>query len=325
MNDPYRVLGVIPTADEAVIRAAYLALMKRYHPDQPGADVERAKEVAAAYKLLNDPARRAAFDRARQERRYAHVAGAGEAAPRRQTGRTAFYLLSVVTAGLLYVAVTRPLPGNPESQARTDAPALAQDLASRPAPQQPQQREVAMATAESVLPASPQPQPQPQPAPLPVEAPRASPAPLPSPLPLPRTPAPVRVEMPRPAVRPAPAPPQRLAQPAPTTRTARPGQRATQPQPQPQPPSPPVRTAQRPTPAPTAAAAPRGSGDLSALERHQVILYNQSFLAGNQERRSRLLKSRESFLKRLEACTSDACKRDAYLSRNQEIARIMGS
>jgi hypothetical protein len=51
-------------AEDAVIRAAYRALMRLYHPDRnddPEAQT-RAREITAAFAVLRDPAKRAAYD-----------------------------------------------------------------------------------------------------------------------------------------------------------------------------------------------------------------------------------------------------------------------
>jgi curved DNA-binding protein CbpA len=67
--DPYTVLGVGRAATDAEIRAAYRALVERYHPDRhqgnPLEDLasQRMAEINQAYDVLSDPARRAAFDR----------------------------------------------------------------------------------------------------------------------------------------------------------------------------------------------------------------------------------------------------------------------
>jgi len=66
MKDPYDILGVQRSADEAAIKAAYRKLAKRHHPDlNPGkpAAAERFKELNAAHDLLSDPEKRARFDR----------------------------------------------------------------------------------------------------------------------------------------------------------------------------------------------------------------------------------------------------------------------
>jgi len=63
-RDFYEVLGVAPTSEDVVIRAAYRALMRRYHPDKgPDADMSgRAREINAAYAVLGNPDKRARYD-----------------------------------------------------------------------------------------------------------------------------------------------------------------------------------------------------------------------------------------------------------------------
>lgn len=66
MADLYAVLGVPKTADAAALKRAYRKLAKELHPDQNKDNpksAERFKAVSAAYDLLSDPARRAAYDR----------------------------------------------------------------------------------------------------------------------------------------------------------------------------------------------------------------------------------------------------------------------
>ena len=64
--DHYRVLGVMPGADEVVVRAAYKALAQRYHPDRFAGDPkeahQRMAEINAAFAILGDPVKRAAYD-----------------------------------------------------------------------------------------------------------------------------------------------------------------------------------------------------------------------------------------------------------------------
>ncbi len=58
MTDPYKILGVSPTATDGEIKKAYHALVKKYHPDNyadnPLADLasEKMKEINEAYDTI---------------------------------------------------------------------------------------------------------------------------------------------------------------------------------------------------------------------------------------------------------------------------------
>src|SRR5687768_12507942 len=63
MRDYYEVLGVAPDAGAEEIKRAYRQLARRYHPDISGDDRGMAfKELARAYDVLRDPARRRHYD-----------------------------------------------------------------------------------------------------------------------------------------------------------------------------------------------------------------------------------------------------------------------
>jgi curved DNA-binding protein CbpA len=62
-QDHYAVLGVAPTADPEVIRAAYRVLAQRHHPDRnPHSDGSAMVRLNQAYNVLSCPLRRAEFD-----------------------------------------------------------------------------------------------------------------------------------------------------------------------------------------------------------------------------------------------------------------------
>jgi curved DNA-binding protein CbpA len=68
-KDYYATLGLTPSADAVVIRAAYRALAQRYHPDKAGSsDNARMAEINEAYEILSDPQKRAEYDRQREKK-----------------------------------------------------------------------------------------------------------------------------------------------------------------------------------------------------------------------------------------------------------------
>ena len=72
-EDLYEILQVHPSAQPEIIQAAYRRLAQMYHPDvnsSPDAD-EMMAHVNWAYEVLNDPAKRAAYDRSKGKLRPA--------------------------------------------------------------------------------------------------------------------------------------------------------------------------------------------------------------------------------------------------------------
>ena len=72
-EDLYATLGVDPSADTESVRRAYRKLAVRWHPDKNPGDSATAevmfKKVAAAYEVLSDERKRAAYDGERAEQR----------------------------------------------------------------------------------------------------------------------------------------------------------------------------------------------------------------------------------------------------------------
>ncbi|MGO9179784.1 MAG: J domain-containing protein [Candidatus Limnocylindrales bacterium] len=72
-SDLYKVLQVDPEAEHDVIRAAYVCLAKKAHPDAGGA-AERMVALNEAWTVLGDSARRATYDQTRRSTPLARAA-----------------------------------------------------------------------------------------------------------------------------------------------------------------------------------------------------------------------------------------------------------
>ncbi len=142
----YDLLEVSPTASDQVLRAAYKSLMQRYHPDknQDNAQAtQQAAQLAQAYEVLSDPAKRAAYDAQLQAQELSMSASASPQSPSlRQsanpaTGRRSaspspasqpWYVWGlvgfIVVAGGLVIVLSKPKPVASVSPPSPVAPAL---------------------------------------------------------------------------------------------------------------------------------------------------------------------------------------------------------
>ena len=65
-TDYYAALGVSPDASDKDITKAYRKLARKHHPDSSAGDEERFKRISAAYDVVGDSDKRAAYDEARR-------------------------------------------------------------------------------------------------------------------------------------------------------------------------------------------------------------------------------------------------------------------
>lgn len=303
-TDPYEILGIGPAADDATIRAAYRAGMKRFHPDQNAAPdaADKARQVASAYRLLSDPDQRARYDR-QQAMREQVIAPPPPPTPRSAPrGRLGGLALVVLSAGIVGFALTRLNGPMPEAASAPSArPALA-------APRADAEQQLADAVPPSAVIAGPGDNSAVRTASAPVSVAPSPPPPITLSIKAPDLTLPKTGRQPAPAFRehapsplPAPADIQGKPLPASAAQLAKPATDECE----------------------TAATCARI--DLAALDRMQTLLYNQSLANAPPAKQARLLSTRSSFIARLGRCASAVCKRDAYLDRNREIADLMRS
>lgn len=89
--DYYAVLGVLPDAEDIVIRAAYKALAQRYHPDRFKGPAEEAHrrmvDINEAFAVLSDPVKRREYDGTRNTEAQGTQPRSSEAFGKKSTRR----------------------------------------------------------------------------------------------------------------------------------------------------------------------------------------------------------------------------------------------
>lgn len=63
--------------------------------------------------------------------------------------------------------------------------------------------------------------------------------------------------------------------------------------------------------------------NLAALDRHQALLYSQSWGRADSAKRTQLLRAQRRLVARRDKCTSEPCAKSVYLSAMKEVADIM--
>lgn len=76
-KDYYNTLGVGKEASDEEIKKAYRKLAHKFHPDKPGGDEARFKEVNEAYQVLSDREKRSQYDQYGQTFEQAQAKGQG--------------------------------------------------------------------------------------------------------------------------------------------------------------------------------------------------------------------------------------------------------
>lgn len=85
MSNHYQILGVSRSVSADSLKTAYRKKLKQYHPDlaeDKQAAHEMTQQVIAAYEVLSDPGKRAAYDAHLQKHDHAVIPAQPQTAPR---------------------------------------------------------------------------------------------------------------------------------------------------------------------------------------------------------------------------------------------------
>ena len=154
-KDHYSILGVTPASEDVVIRAAYHALMRRYHPDaDPSAQAaERSRAITEAYAVLRDPEKRARYDATlgSQDLMFDPAAHPAPAGPRRsRLGPATAIAFALLAVAMITFAIAPPVAEMPSLGLGDEgsSPEAVQQARSEPSAQAPKQ--VASLCADSL-------------------------------------------------------------------------------------------------------------------------------------------------------------------------------
>ena len=138
-RDYYTVLGVTQASEDVVIRAAYRALMRRYHPDADASSEasQRSADINAAYAVLSDPQKRARYDGSLAAQHLIKPEPRPRSAWRRFVpGPAGWLALGTLAAALAAIAISPPIGVLPpdalsmEGRAPQKRPAASPKMAS---------------------------------------------------------------------------------------------------------------------------------------------------------------------------------------------------
>jgi curved DNA-binding protein CbpA len=109
----YEILGLEPGASDADIRAAYISLVKAYHPDS---GVKRAnaedklKRVNVAYRVLRNAKLRQLYDERLRRQHESRVLLPGRQRGKRKWALGVGFGLTALAGALVWIAIPRPHP-----------------------------------------------------------------------------------------------------------------------------------------------------------------------------------------------------------------------
>jgi curved DNA-binding protein CbpA len=137
-GDYYAILGVSPSSEDVVIRAAYRALMRRYHPDADRSSdaTDRARQINAAYAVLSNPEQRRKYDGTLAARGLIKLEHRPTPAAGVRVTPVGVAVVALVTAVAAAFALSPPIDSLPDSSALFGAPpqpASAERVAPKPA------------------------------------------------------------------------------------------------------------------------------------------------------------------------------------------------